>query len=175
MLHKNGRDEGVEGESDASRGRVRELWNKGEKKRHYWWGRSTGGDWMSPMGVLKERENDRETLDLWDKCWGAGGVSNISHLTQPPPQTRLKWETQTLALWPRNYSVILAFFQARVFFSLYAIASSSCSYSTLGSEDLWLAVIKGHVAVHHSISSQNGFPVCTGCDDGLRSTLMVVI
>lgn len=42
-------------------------------------------------------------------------------------------------------------------------------------EDLWLAVIKGHVAVHHTISSQNGFPVCTGCNDGLRPTLVFVI
>lgn len=45
------------------------------------------------------------TWDLWDKCWGAGGVSDISLLTQPPPQTRVKWETQTLALWPADCTV----------------------------------------------------------------------
>lgn len=33
MLHRNGRDEGVEGKSDAARGRVRELWNKRKKKK----------------------------------------------------------------------------------------------------------------------------------------------
>lgn len=63
-----------------------------KKKNNEWAAHRTEGrgDRMSPMGELKEKENDRGTLDLRGKCLGAGGVSNISHLTQPLPQTRLK-------------------------------------------------------------------------------------
>lgn len=82
------------------------LWNKDKSREKKIMSRphtqNGWGDWMSPMGELKEKENDRGTLDLRDKCQSTGGVFYISHLTQPPPQTRLKWETQTLALWPRT-------------------------------------------------------------------------
>lgn len=84
MLPRNGRDEGVEDESDTVRGWGRageKLWNKDKAEEeiimsgqhtHMGW-----GDRTPTTGEIREKENDRGTLDLRDKCWGTGGVSNI--------------------------------------------------------------------------------------------------
>lgn len=54
---------------------------------------------MSPLGELKEKENDRETLDLRVKYQSAGGVSSTSHLTEPPPNEKQKHLSVTQKLY----------------------------------------------------------------------------
>lgn len=55
------------------------------------------------MGELKEEEERQKDVGFMRQVLRrggrVGGDSNISPLTQPPPQTRLKPGTQTLTLW----------------------------------------------------------------------------
>lgn len=117
-------------------------------------------------------------LYLQDKCWDTTRQSNISHLTRLP-QTRLQWETLTLALWPRNCTIALCFviwelFQT--FFSPSAVTppgvALTVSEECPQKEWLWSAVIEEDVPVHHTGLLKNGWTwLLSECDDhGMRPT-----